>query len=222
MVHVHYCPPRPDQEADRQGFQPRKIMRPLGFDVEDVLDTALELFWELGSQTPMREIETATGISQSSIYNTFGSKEGLLEAALDHYEAHLDREVLSFFTDEREGLKSIDNFLTALHQWVKQPRTRGCLLLNVAAEEGGTNIAIKKRARAFRRVLRAALQNALARAADRGEMEAAGSDWRADLLLTLILGFNITARAGASDNELARQLHAVRDQIRDWREAAAA
>ena len=48
--------------------------RPREFDVDDVLDRAIEVFRERGYEaSSMADIERATGLNTSSIYNTFGS-----------------------------------------------------------------------------------------------------------------------------------------------------
>lgn len=192
--------------------------RPRGFKTDKVLDAALELFWKHGySNTTTRELETALGLSQSSIYNTFGSKRDLLEAALDRYEFRADRELLSPLEHSCEGLSSIETFFNALHHWVTDQGRRGCMLINMMAEDGGETDGIVKRASTYRQRVRNALRGALVRAVKDGETVNSTLEDRADLLLGLVLGLNIAARAGVSDAELRKLLHAVRTQIRSWR-----
>lgn len=191
--------------------------RPRGFKTEEALDAALELFWKQGySNTTTRELETALGLSQSSIYNTFGSKGDLLEAALDRYEVMTDHELLSPLEQSDKGLTSIETFFDGLRHWVTHRGRRGCMLINMMAEDGGETDAIAERARNYRTRVRDALRDALVRAMKERETADSTLEERADLLLGLVLGVNIAARAGASDAELGTLFDAVRTQIRGW------
>lgn len=191
--------------------------RPRAFATEEALDAALELFWKRGYRTTTtRDLETALGLSQSSIYNAFGSKQDLLEVALDRYEAMTDRELIQPLERSPKGLAAIETFFASLAHWVTHRGRRGCMLINMMAEDGSETHAITQRSRAYRARVRAALRKALAHAAKRGETTDVALDERADLLVGLVLGLNIAARGGASKPEFARLLDAVRAQIRCW------
>ncbi len=185
-----------------------------------VLDAALELFWKQGYRTTTtRELETALGLSQSSIYNAFGSKKDLLEAALNRYEELTDQELLRPLERASTGLAAVDTFFVDLGHWVTHEGRRGCMLINMMAEDGGETDAITRRARVYRTRVRDALRESVVRAVSEGETRDIDPDDCADLLLGLVLGLNIAARGGASDVELATLLDAVRAQIRSWRVA---
>ena len=48
--------------------------RPRSFDEQDIVDQALNVFWTYGgANTTTRILERELGITQSSIYNAFGS-----------------------------------------------------------------------------------------------------------------------------------------------------
>jgi len=56
------------------------------FDKEKALKNAMELFWKKGfNGTSTRDLEKATGLGTSSIYNSFGDKESLFFEALQYY-----------------------------------------------------------------------------------------------------------------------------------------
>src|SRR5919108_4925825 len=60
--------------------------RPRAFDEAQVLDAALDLFWRVGyADASVPDISAVTGLSTSSLYNVYGSKLGLFEAALGRY-----------------------------------------------------------------------------------------------------------------------------------------
>lgn len=206
--------------------EPARGKRPLGrprkFDPDQALETALEYFWKNGMRTTTRELEQTLGLSQSSIYNTFGSKLKLLESALARYEQLADAQLLRPLTDTEDGLEAIDRFFVTLKQWVTQGDHRGCMLINLMAEDGGNTQEIVVRARGYRERVRAALKQALQRAAATGETFAGDIDGRAELLMCLVLGLNISARGGASQSELDRLIDSVQTHIESWRLTAAA
>ena len=61
--------------------------RPRGFDKEAALEQAMHLFWEHGYEaTSLAQLKVAMGgLSASSFFAAFGSKEALFRAALDRY-----------------------------------------------------------------------------------------------------------------------------------------
>ncbi|WP_407177275.1 TetR/AcrR family transcriptional regulator [Bradyrhizobium sp. STM 3562] len=62
------------------------IGRPRAFDADKALDEAMEVFWRHGYEgATIAELTAAMGINAPSLYAAFGSKEGLLKAALDRY-----------------------------------------------------------------------------------------------------------------------------------------
>ena len=56
------------------------MARTQSFDRDTVVRAARTLFWTVGYESAsIPELETATGLSRSSIYNAFGSKRGLFD-----------------------------------------------------------------------------------------------------------------------------------------------
>lgn len=195
--------------------------RPRSFDADDVLDQALELFWRNGYRaTTMRDLEAAFGLSQSSLYNAFGSKADLLAAALDRYEARIDDQIVRPLDASASGLAAIDTFFDALGRWVTEDGRRGCMIINLMAEDGGADETITRRTRRYRQRVRRALRDALQRAGDRGETDPEDTESRADLLFGLVLGLNIAARGGADRREIRAITAGARHQAAQWRRDA--
>src|SRR4030088_336391 len=60
--------------------------RPRAFDADAALDEAMEVVWRHGYEgATIAQLTEAMGINPPSLYAAFGSKEGLLKAALDRY-----------------------------------------------------------------------------------------------------------------------------------------
>lgn len=175
-------------------------------------DRALELFWRNGYRaTTTRELEQRLGLSQSSIYNAFGSKHDLLLAALTSYEDRITSELLVPLEGAENGLDGIDQFFDNLTQWVTHDGKRGCMIINLMAEDAGENEEITKRTRAYRERVRSALENALTR------VDISDASSRADLFYVMVLGLNIAARGGGLTTEVERLVASAHTVIGGWR-----
>lgn len=207
-----------EQTPARDSAVSRSPGRPRAFDTDTVLDEALELFWKRGYRTTTtRDLESALGLKQSSIYNAFGSKQDLLELALDRYETITSEALLEPLEQSKDGLVAIDDFFVGLARWVTHKGRRGCMLINMMAEDGDATASITERSRAYRNAVRTALRNALGRAVQTDGIQNTALEERADLLIGMVLGLNIAARGGAGVAELGCLLDAVRMEVRSWR-----
>jgi len=209
----------PDSSNHADDNVPRPVGRPRGFDADVILDQAVELFWKRGYQsTTTRDLESALGLTQSSIYNTFGSKQQLFEAALDRYESMTADVLLIPLEQSEEGLAAVDAFFVTLKDWVTHKGRRGCMLVNMMAENGSATPEISKRCQAYQQRVSSGLRAALSRASNDAELDCnVDVDEASELLIGLVLGLNIAARGGASDQELGSMLKAIRTQLRNWR-----
>jgi TetR/AcrR family transcriptional repressor of nem operon len=191
--------------------------RPRSFVTEDALDAALELFWKNGYRvTTARDLEESLGLNASSIYNAFGSKEALLVEALGRYESRITGALIEPLERSDEGIAAIEAFFVALGEWVTHDGRRGCMLVNMMAEDAGATKAISKRVRAYGARLRNAFSRALERAMQAGELVPDDIEPRTDLLMCQVFGLNIAARGGSSVAELSRLVSAVQRQIAEW------
>ena len=185
--------------------------RPRTFEDQRVLGQALELFWKKGYEsTTTRELEDALGLSQSSIYNAFGSKHGLLMAALSLYESLISKQLDEPLEEATDPMEGINQFFDNLAEWVTHDGRRGCMIINLMAEDAGDNEEITKRTRAYRRRVRDALGTALQRAG------VPNHEARADILYGMVLGLNIAARGGGLTTEVERLVRSSHSVIDSW------
>jgi AcrR family transcriptional regulator len=136
---------------------------------------------------------------------------------LDRYEALIDAALLQPLETSDAGLDAIDDFLDALGHWITHDGRRGCMVINLMAEDGGDSGDITKRTRRYRQRVRAALQDGLRRAARLGETHDRAIDDRAEMLFGIVLGLNIAARGGAAKREVAGLLAAAHHAVAGWR-----
>jgi len=165
----------------------------------------------------MRDIEVATGMSVSRLYNHFGSKEDLLNTALQRYGQMIEEELIKPVENSGGGLDVIEEFFRKLKRWVSEDGRRGCMLINMMAENGGDTCNIGKHSEDVSKRVFTSFRSALVRAEQAGEITAGSPDDRACLLMGLVLGLNIAARGGAGDSELVGMFDAVQSQLRLWR-----
>src|SRR5215207_8111030 len=104
------------------------VVRSRSYDEAEVLAGAMHAFRRKGYfGVTIPELETATGLSAGSIYNSFKDKRGIFLAAFERYlQAVLDRRIAEFARPERQlsGLRQL--FLSLLRE--PDGGTFGCLI----------------------------------------------------------------------------------------------
>ncbi len=181
----------------------------------------MRVFWHRGYRaTTTRDLEREMGLGQSSITSAFGTKADLADAALARYLVSLRRDLLDRLREGPGGLAAIDRFLAGLSDWHCAEGGRGCLVGRLMCEGAGSEPRIAERVRAFRATLRAALDAALSRAAEAGEIPAEGLEERRDLVVAIVLGLNLAVQAGYDVPSLRALSRAGRAQVASWGSAA--
>lgn len=178
--------------------------RPISFDRRKVLDAATDLIWARGyDAASLSELEAATGLSKSSLYNSFGSKRDVLMEVLDHYTASQVRLVGTLLSRKgvRAGLQAlVDGIITDNNDG------RGCLLVNCAAElaprDGRIGAAVGKRLDEIATVMTAAIEHAQSARELSPDLDAR---ILARSFLSWIAGLRILAKAG-TDRRTLRQV----------------
>lgn len=114
--------------------------RPKGFDRTEVLEIAMQLFWERGFRdVSTRDLTTAMGINANSLYAEFGSKAELFAAAIEHYE----RQVVPRFIGLLEAADATPDTIRQVFRnfasiAASGEFVAGCLIINTASEHTPT------------------------------------------------------------------------------------
>ncbi len=112
--------------------------RPTQFDKDEALDIAMILFWKNGYEaTSVSVLAAAMGITRSSFYNAYESREKLFGLVLHRYKKEAPDGVL---TEIKDG-KPILPTLCAMFREIcdlrsADPDRKGCLVINSVAELG--------------------------------------------------------------------------------------
>jgi AcrR family transcriptional regulator len=105
--------------------------RPSVFDRDAVLDKAMKLFWERGYQgTSFDDLIAAMGISASSFYNSFGSKEELYCEATQSYLDSSGRWFFGILNDEATDTRTAFSrlFAATAEEFTRGDHPPGCMI----------------------------------------------------------------------------------------------
>lgn len=148
-------------------------MRTKDFEPDEIADAAMRVFWQRGyAATSIQDLVEGTGLSRSSLYNTFKNKQGLYQQALRRYEAVTMANValLSGAGSPRELIRQL--LLRIAEDELGDPQRRGCLAANAALELAGQDPAVAEWvAHNFQR-LQKALEKLIQRGQQSGEIAA--------------------------------------------------
>ena len=121
--------------------------RPLEYDPEETLETAMHVFWEKGyDSTTLGDLLEATKISRSSFYHAYGNKFQLFEQCLDLFCDKQIAQIEHALKHSITGRAFIENFLYDLARGaraVDEPHF-GCFVMNTAHEFGGRDVYVSQ------------------------------------------------------------------------------
>jgi AcrR family transcriptional regulator len=137
------------------------------FDRDVVVRAARTAFWRAGFEgASVPALEEATGLSRSSIYNTFGSKRGLFDAAVQSYLDEVIRPRLRPLTGEDVDPQAVLTYLDGLREAFTRPGSmsaaNGCLLINTATAPVVRDDDVARVVADYRAELRAAIGRGVA------------------------------------------------------------
>lgn len=165
----------------------------------------MHLFWRNGFEaSSMQDLVEATGINRASMYNTFGDKEALFLAAIDHYVENVNRQRLAMLEEDLPAREAIARYFDGLVTFsVGEGRRLGCLLTNTAIELGPRNRRVDRRLSEIFARVRAAFEQVVRRGQTTGNI--ASDKDPADLaqyLLCCVQGLRVLARAETDEHAL--------------------
>lgn len=172
--------------------------RPREFDEDEVLESALDVFWERGyASTSLSDLLERTGLAKGSLYKAFGDKRQLFWAALDRY---LER-----------GLRGLDDLARGgspretLRTWLTNVASmatcdgvrRGCMAVNCTVELAPHDQEVRERLRRHEKSLERLYARLVQAGVDAGEFRddvdpKAAARW----LTTMVDGLQVRGKLG--------------------------
>ena len=180
------------------------MARPREFDVEAVLDEAVEAFRAKGYDgTSVEDLERATGLRRASLYGAYGDKRALYLAALRRYDGTRAVRLLARLGEAKSGRAALERLFGAIVDEAAGDPC-GCLMAAAASERGPHDEAVARCVADHRRRIEGALLAATLRGRADGSLEPRG-DARsaARYLFAVALGIRALAKSGAAKAELA-------------------
>ncbi|MFT3908353.1 MAG: TetR/AcrR family transcriptional regulator [Ferruginibacter sp.] len=116
------------------------------FDETEVLKKARDVFWKKGyNGTSMDELVQATGLSRSSIYDSFTDKHGLYIKALQCYQQAQEQSLNESIPGKLSGRKKIECFFkNIINDSLNDKQRKGCFMLNSATEMANVDSNVNK------------------------------------------------------------------------------
>lgn len=168
------------------------------FDIEEVLDRAMEAFWESGYEgTSMTRLLDRMGIQKGSFYATFSSKHEVFLQAVDRYV----RVRFSEFEDAMAGLaprQAIERMFDSVQEECRyKSGSRGCFVVNAALELAPRDDAVGEVVRRTLKMHQEWIAELLVAGQEDGTITSTGDAASvAKALLGLIIAMRVYARAG--------------------------
>ncbi|MBK3638470.1 TetR/AcrR family transcriptional regulator [Streptomyces asoensis] len=174
--------------------------RPRGFDADEALDRAVEIFWRQGYEgASLTDLTEAMGINRTSMYAAFGNKEELFHRAVARY-AEADMAYAREALTEPTAYEVVESFLRAnADALTRADRPSGCLSVQGGLAEGGESGRIARFLADSRLAGEHALARRLARAVEEGDLPAGTDpDALARYVMVVSEGNAVHAAAGAT------------------------
>ncbi|WP_435205486.1 TetR/AcrR family transcriptional regulator [Micromonospora sp. bgisy143] len=178
--------------------------RPRGFDVDEALERALEVFWRQGYEgASMSDLTAAMGINKPSLYAAFGSKEELFRKAVARY-ADQDMGYARHAIAQTTAYEVVATLLRENVLAVTRPdRPAGCLSIQGGTACSSVNAPVAEFLAASRLAGERALADRFARAVAEGDLPAdADPAALARFVMSVTEGQAIHAAAGVPREQL--------------------
>jgi len=192
--------------------------RHLEFEPGEALQKAMLVFWRLGyERSSIQALETATGIGRKSLYRAFTDKHDLFLKSISAYRAMMAEENLAPLMAPDAGIETIEALFDKLTVFARtEIAAMGCLICNTAMERGADDAEAARHVQGYFDQIRAAMRNALARAAERGEiaLRPEALDREANVLLGAVQSLCVLGRAGTDPDTMRDVARAATERLR--------
>jgi TetR/AcrR family transcriptional regulator, transcriptional repressor for nem operon len=170
------------------------------FDEQAVIESSMKVFWELGYDgASMEELLSATGLSRSSLYESFGDKRSLFLRTVEAYTARSGDLRRAAFGDPSGLRAGLTRYLRSRTEALANAgdRPAGCYVTMLSASLKSADQELRDIVASYtagaEREIREGFERALAAGSIQGRLTA--EEWT-NLFLALTWGLNVAARMG--------------------------
>ncbi len=182
------------------------LMRPKEFDSDAIAEAAMRVFWLRGyAGTSIQDLVEGTGLGRGSLYNAFGSKQGLYEFALRRYYEMTAFNV-ALLAEEGEVKELIRRLLLKIvAEELQDTENFGCMVANASLEvarhdSGVAELVAKNFSRMERALTALLLRGQAAGEIDPGKRPEA----LARFIVSTIQGIRVIGKGGAREDRSER------------------
>ena len=181
------------------------MARVKSFDQYEVLEKAMQLFWTKGYyDTSVNDLVKHTGLSRSSLYDTYGDKHRLYILALKKYQEDMGS-AMKKLVESADSIKDTLNqlFRMAINDSLEDKFNRGCFMVNTSVEVGHRNEEIGNLVRANQDDIEKAFRKAIKKGQKTGEISKKHkSKPLARFLFNTYAGLKVNAKHNPSQKQL--------------------
>jgi TetR/AcrR family transcriptional repressor of nem operon len=185
--------------------------RPKAFSEDDVMQGVADVFSAHGFKgTSMQMLVDTSGLGKQSLYNSFGDKQALYLKALDCATTRFGS-VSQLMAQAPNGRSAVQLFFDqVLSQCASAEPTERACIVSSGLLEGVSERPIAQALRAKWAATHALLQGAIRRGQKDGSIAASDpADELAELLMTLMAGLRVSARAYTNPSALGKAVARV-------------
>jgi AcrR family transcriptional regulator len=179
--------------------------RPKNFDRSVALQQAMMLFWERGFEgASFDDLTAAMGISASSFYNSFGSKERLYQEATEAYTVAAGKWFAGELNADTDTRTAFHRLLTAAaREFTRNDRPSGCMIALACTQVSPALTSLRDTMVAYRAAAQSAMAARIQRGIDEGDVpKDTDVEALAAFFSALSRGLADQARDGASRERL--------------------
>jgi TetR/AcrR family transcriptional repressor of nem operon len=176
------------------------VGRKKNYNRAKLVEGAMEIFRDHGfAGTTSQMLVDGLGVNRFSLYAEFGNKQGLFDAALEHYNNVVVERNFGPLESPEAGIEEIRRLLEFFASASMGPAAgRGCLLCNTAVEFGPTDPSGSQFVQHYFKRLSKAFNKALANAKSDGKLrDSVALKEEADFFTSATLGLFVMIRAKA-------------------------
>jgi AcrR family transcriptional regulator len=192
-------------EMEAGGLEKRARGRPKMFDRSVALNQAMKLFWERGYiGTSFDDLIGAMGISPSSFYNTFGSKERLYQEAAEVYAAQSREWFAAELEAPTDTKTAFHRLLTkGAHEITRDDQPVGCMISLACIQVPPALEPVRQMMAGYRCGAEAAMADRIQRGINEGDVpNSTNVQALAAFFSALSRGLAVLARDGATRERL--------------------
>lgn len=192
--------------------------RRLGFDREQARDAIMRTFWLQGYEgTGLTDLERATSLVRTSLYNAFGNKPDMFLDSLTLYRERIEMRIDAAMTDA--GTEALCEVVAAMIEGRDKAagQPAGCLMVGAALQTEALDDRHLRLVRGYRRMLATKAVEALERDRIAGKLDPTlDIDGAAELLVCIVWGALAAQCLADGDSKVAAAVPVLRSTVAGW------